>query len=80
MRAERMILFTDGVVEAESPSGEPFFEHRLMEIIHGKSSESLENLLDGILSSVLAFSERKQFDDDVCLLGLELKRSGGMKN
>jgi sigma-B regulation protein RsbU (phosphoserine phosphatase) len=77
---DRMILFTDGVVEAESPSGEPFFESRLMEIIHGKSSESLENLLDGILSSVLAFSERKQFDDDVCLLGLELSRSGGLKN
>jgi len=30
--------------------------------------------LDGILASVLAFSESEHFDDDVCLLALELTR------
>lgn len=69
---ERMILFTDGVLEAENQSGEPFFEARLMEIVSKKSCEPLENLLDGILSSVLAFSASQHFDDDVCLLGIEL--------
>jgi sigma-B regulation protein RsbU (phosphoserine phosphatase) len=71
---ERMILFTDGVLEAENQKGEPFFESRLMEIIARKSGDSLENLLDGILSSVLAFSEGQHFDDDVCLLGIEVSR------
>ncbi|MEO5916483.1 MAG: SpoIIE family protein phosphatase [Luteolibacter sp.] len=71
----RMILFTDGVLEAENQSGEPFFENRLMEIIRNQSDEPLEQLLDGILSSVLAFSEGQHFDDDVCLLGIEISRA-----
>lgn len=72
---DRMILFTDGVLEAENQSGEPFFENRLMEIIGRKSGEPLEILLDDILSSVLAFSDGQHFDDDVCLLGIEVTRT-----
>ncbi len=71
---DRMILFTDGILEAENQRGEPFFENRLMEIVSLKSAASLESLLDGVLSSVLAFSEGQRFDDDVCLLGLEITR------
>lgn len=77
---DRMVLFTDGVLEAENQSGEPFFENRLMEIISLKSGEPLEDLLEGILSSVLAFSESKHFDDDVCLLGIEVNRAGLVKS
>ncbi|MBC8001548.1 MAG: serine/threonine-protein phosphatase, partial [Opitutaceae bacterium] len=72
----RMVLFTDGVLEAENQSGEPFFENRLMEIIGAKAGEPLESLLDGVLSSVLAFSEGQRFDDDVCLLGIDVTRNG----
>jgi len=70
----RLILFTDGVLEAENQEGEPFFEKRLMEIVSAKSGDSLEQLLDGILKSVLDFSTAQHFDDDVCLLGVELQR------
>ncbi len=73
---DRMILFTDGVLEAENLSGEPFFEKRLIEIIATQTDASLDRTLDSILSSVLEFSEGRHFDDDVCLLGLELKRNG----
>lgn len=69
---QRIVLFTDGVLEAENQNGEPFFEKRLMEIITRNSKNSLEGLLDGILTSVLAFSEARHFDDDVCLLGIEI--------
>jgi phosphoserine phosphatase RsbU/P len=72
---DRMVLFTDGVLEAENQSGEPFFENRLMEIIGRKSAEPMETLLDGILSAVLAFSEGQHFDDDVCLLGIQISRT-----
>lgn len=68
----RLILFTDGVLEAENRAGEPFFEKRLMEIIAARSTDKLEDMLDGILASVLAFSETLQFDDDVCLLAAEI--------
>jgi phosphoserine phosphatase RsbU/P len=71
---DRIVLFTDGVLEAENPSGEAYFENRLMEIIGKKSVDSMDALLDGILASVLAFSERQHFDDDVCLLGIQVSR------
>jgi sigma-B regulation protein RsbU (phosphoserine phosphatase) len=70
-----MILFTDGVLEAENQQGEPFFEKRLIEIIAGHSGDTLDHLLDDILSSVLAFSQARHFDDDVCLLGIEISQT-----
>ncbi|MCX6866650.1 MAG: SpoIIE family protein phosphatase [Verrucomicrobia bacterium] len=68
----RMILFTDGILEVENPQGEPFFEDRLMEIIGRNSQQSLDDVLDAILARVLTFSGTRHFDDDVCLLGVEI--------
>ena len=68
----RMVLFTDGVLEAENQQGEPFFQNRLMEIIADHSGASLDDMLDHILDRVLAFSKAEQFDDDVCLLGIDI--------
>ncbi|MES2922699.1 MAG: SpoIIE family protein phosphatase [Verrucomicrobiota bacterium] len=74
---QRLILFTDGVLEPENQQGEPFFEQRLMELIRNRSDVPLDPLLDDILGSVLEFSNTRQFDDDVCLLGIELQRQPG---
>ncbi|WAC21363.1 SpoIIE family protein phosphatase [Luteolibacter sp. SL250] len=68
---DRLVMFTDGVLEAESRSGEPFFEKRLMEIVGKHAADPLDTLLDSILATVLEFSETMQFDDDVCLLAME---------
>ncbi len=73
----RMILFTDGVLEAENQQGEPFFENRLIEIIANHSGDTLDHLLEDILTSVLAFSQARHFDDDVCLLGIEVSPVSG---
>ena len=70
----RMILFTDGILKAENQDGEPSFEKRLMEIVGMKSIIPLESLLDGVLSCVLAISGGQRFEDDVCLLGIEVTR------
>jgi len=45
-----------------------------MEIIRSCHGCSLSVLLDGILTNVLAFCESRHFDDDVCLLGVDLLR------
>jgi len=71
---DRLILFTDGIVEAQNGSGEPFFEKRLMEIVAESKEKPLDATLEDILGSVLAFSESRHFDDDVCLLGMDVKR------
>ena len=74
---QRMILFTDGVIEAENPQGEPFFGQRLMALIARSSDQSIHDVLDAILTSVLAFSAIRHFDDDVCLLGIEITPADG---
>jgi sigma-B regulation protein RsbU (phosphoserine phosphatase) len=77
LEIDRIVLFTDGVLEAENQSGEAFLENRLMKVIDEKSVESLDGMLDGILTRVLAFSVEQHFEDDVCLLGVQISRAIG---
>lgn len=68
----RLLLFTDGILEAENEAGEGFFEKRLMEVVGQRGEEPLEEMLDGIIASVLDFADGDHFDDDVCLLAAEI--------
>lgn len=67
----RLILHTDGVLEAENPNGE-LFERHLAGVIRQHADQPLETALDTILNAVLEFSSNRAFDDDVCLLGCDL--------
>jgi len=66
------LLFTDGVVEAERPDGTPFGVERL--------AASFDEALDGpmaampakIVSQVSSFQRRAQYDDDVCIVAVEV--------
>ncbi|MGB6219900.1 SpoIIE family protein phosphatase [Haloferula sp.] len=69
----RLLLFTDGLIEAENAAGEDFLEAGLIKVVEKRKHEPLEEMLDGVITTVLAHSEGHHFDDDVCLLGMELK-------
>lgn len=69
---DRILLFTDGVLEAENEAGEQFLENRLLGIAADTPNKPIDDWLDGILETVLDFSEGHHFDDDVCLLGIEI--------
>lgn len=68
----RLLLFTDGVLEAENKEGEQFMDSRLLGIVGKKSTDLLEPWLDHIIETVLDFSDGHHFDDDVCLLGIQI--------
>lgn len=72
----RLLLFTDGVLEAENEAGEQFLEKRLLGAACAPG-KNIEGWLDGILETVLDFSEGNHFDDDVCLLGIEIETPAG---
>jgi sigma-B regulation protein RsbU (phosphoserine phosphatase) len=69
---EVFLLFTDGVIEAERPDGQPFGLNRLV--------ASFDEALDGpmaampakIVGQVSAFQKRAQYDDDVCIVAVEV--------
>lgn len=73
----RLLLFTDGVLEAENEAGEQFLEKRLLRTAGNDTEKNIESWLDGILDTVLDFSEGHHFDDDVCLLGIEISTHAG---
>lgn len=68
----RLVMHTDGVLEAENPDGEMFDQH-LADVICGQAGTPLEGALDHILEAVLEFSNSRGFDDDVCLLGCDMR-------
>lgn len=73
-KVERILLFTDGVLEAENKQGEQFLETRLLKIVNQDSGETVDDWLERIIETVLDFSDGHHFDDDVCLLGLRIIR------
>ncbi len=66
----KILLFTDGITEAEDSKGRAFDVERLIDA--AKKTCTLEPWLDHILETVLDFSDDHHFADDVCLLGIEI--------
>jgi serine phosphatase RsbU (regulator of sigma subunit) len=58
-----LVLYSDGITEAENRDGEQFGEARLLELLHGCRDLSADQLLEAIIGSVLDFSDSEQLDD-----------------
>ena len=68
---DRILLFTDGLYEAESPNGEEFGITALMESFRRHTALNARELFAAVLADVSRFSGRQDFDDDVCILALD---------
>lgn len=73
---QRLLLFTDGLIEAENPEGQAFMEDRLAECVEQSRTLPLEAALANIVQTVLSHAEENRFDDDVCLLAAEFTAAG----
>ena len=67
-RGDILVLYTDGVTEAENSLGEEFGMERLSSLIRRGHTLSAKGLMNHILESVTDFSRNVGFDDDVTLL------------
>ncbi|MDC7217872.1 MAG: SpoIIE family protein phosphatase [Spirochaetales bacterium] len=68
---DRLISYTDGLSEYESPTGEQFGAPRLESCVLNHSSEGSVRLLDCVYDKMLAFGENRPLQDDVTLCCLE---------
>ena len=68
---DRIILFTDGLYEVDSPKGDAFGRDLLMSCFRRHANLPAEELFAAVLSEVSAFSSRSDFDDDVCIVAVE---------
>jgi sigma-B regulation protein RsbU (phosphoserine phosphatase) len=69
-----VILFTDGLYEVEDARGELFDLALLRGILEQRVQRPTEELFTEMLEEVRGFSASGGFEDDVCLVGLEVER------
>ena len=66
---DRIVLFTDGVTEAISPSGEEFGDERLAATLEACRDQPLEAVIAGVFADVDAFAgDAEQADDITCIV------------
>jgi sigma-B regulation protein RsbU (phosphoserine phosphatase) len=64
------LLYTDGVTEARSPSGERFDEWRLLETIEAARGSTAQEVVDSIAETVCAFQEPSAPVDDITIVAI----------
>jgi len=67
----RIVLFTDGIVEEESPTGEMYGYERLERLIKTPDQASAEELCQQLLESLLHHTHSPRFEDDITMLVLD---------
>jgi serine phosphatase RsbU (regulator of sigma subunit) len=68
-----IVLYTDGMIEAEGLNEEIFSQERLMAAVGKHAGLPAKKLLIELLAEIRQFSGQSEFTDDICLVGVEFK-------
>jgi len=71
-----LVLYTDGITEAENPQGEEFGMERLSALIQSSSMLSADELMNNILETATNFCREVGFNDDVTILVVKCNFDG----
>ncbi len=71
-RGHSFFAFTDGLVEAHSPTGEVYGWERLREVLRGQSKNPPSELVKGVLDALATFGKHSDPHDDVTMLAARL--------
>lgn len=66
-----ILLFTDGLYEVESPVGEQFGLDAVIASLKSHADLPAEKLFNTLLAEACEFSQKQEFDDDVCIVAVE---------
>ena len=69
---DMVMLYTDGLYEVEGPDGEFFDKQQLIEAVTRRLPLPAPQVFDELLAEILAFSAKQEFEDDMCLVGMEV--------
>lgn len=67
-----MMLFTDGLFEVHSSAGQMYSQQMLLEGVKKRITLPAGKLFDGLLEEVRQFATERTFEDDVCIVGLDV--------
>ena len=69
-----LLLFTDGLLEVYDANQELYTQAQLIEAVRQRLTIPTPQLFDEVLDELRAFRQEGAFDDDVCVVGVELTR------
>jgi sigma-B regulation protein RsbU (phosphoserine phosphatase) len=67
-----VVLYTDGLSDVTNSNGTTFGNHRLLHAVRQHRRDSIPELSDFLLADAKAFSDQENFEDDVCILGIQM--------
>jgi serine phosphatase RsbU (regulator of sigma subunit) len=71
-KGHSLLAFTDGLVEAHSPTGEVYGSERLREVLQAHRGDSASELVAAVLDSLETFGRHADPHDDVTMLAARL--------
>jgi len=71
---EALIMYTDGVTEAQNRSKEFYHERRLLEHLKNAGHQSACEMVKGLIREVTHFGEDSPQSDDITLMVLKRKK------
>jgi sigma-B regulation protein RsbU (phosphoserine phosphatase) len=66
-----VMLFTDGLYEVQGANEELYSQQRLLLDVQNLIVKPAAQLFDELLETIRSFSTDHEFEDDVCLVGME---------
>ncbi|MEM0927306.1 MAG: SpoIIE family protein phosphatase [Planctomycetota bacterium] len=76
---DKLLLYTDGLVEAQAPDQSEYGERRLFDFLSANADEPVDRLVRAVHADVEAFTEDRDQHDDVTLLGFAIEPTGAPK-
>ena len=70
---DTLLLFTDGLFEVEGPGGDIYDYQRLLEAVNRRRELPAFQLCHEVIEEVQQFSAGREFNDDVCLVAMEVR-------
>ncbi len=69
-----VMLYTDGLYELEAADGTLFEKQQLVDATARRSALPTPRLFDELLAELRTFGSRNEFEDDMCLVGMDIVR------
>jgi serine phosphatase RsbU (regulator of sigma subunit) len=69
-----VMLFTDGLFEVEAPDDKIYSRERLMAAVRERVRLPSAKLLAELFGEIREFPKRREFSDDVSLVGMDVRR------
>jgi phosphoserine phosphatase RsbU/P len=70
-RGDLLLLYTDGIIEAEGPGGELFGTERLRDLLASQYRNSAANIINSVLDAIRSYTGGSSFKDDISMLLLK---------